>query len=518
MFVQTNLTTVFLTAAHTEGVLKQIEAGLAGSLKNFVIMDELNLTTAMKKRLSAASESVKYWTLAEVMEAGRKKVQPYAKVGWNDIYTFSYTSGTTSDPKGAMMSHGNLLTMLHANVPLMKVEGECRYVSYLPLAHVYERTIMNFMLCQRAKYAIFNGNVQKLTEDLQILKPTVFASVPRLYSKFYDVIKGKVKPLTGIAKHMYNKALSTKLAKIRYNGKPYHAFWDRLVFGKMKANLGGECQILVTASAPIDCEVLEYLKVCFCAPIVEAYGQTEATGGEFISARYDPIMNHVGGPSNCNEFKLKDVPSMSYTSKDLDSEGRHCPRGEICVRGANVIPGYYKNEEKTKESINSDGWLCSGDIGVILPGSNALKIIDRLKNIFKLSQGEYVAPEKLENVFKMCPTIADIFIYGDSLKSCLVGVINVEEKLYVKNCAEAGITGSFAELCENAEGKKLLMAEIMNWHKEKKLNGIEKPKDFFIDPTPFENHGLLTTTFKIKRNEAKIQYLPILDKMYEKLF
>lgn len=140
---------------------------------------------------------------------------------------------------------------------------------------------------------------------------------------------------------------------------------------------------------------------------MEAYGQTEGTGGEFASGRYDPQMGHVGGPAPCNEFKLKDVPDMKYTSKDKDVNGRPCPRGEICVRGANVIPGYYKNEEKTNEAIDEDGWLMSGDIGMILPGSNALKIFDRKKNIFKLSQGEYVAPEKLENSLKICQSIVD---------------------------------------------------------------------------------------------------------------
>ena len=114
-----------------------------------------------------------------------------------------------------------------------------------------------------------------------------------------------------------------------------------------------------------------------CCPIIEAYGQTEACGGEFCSGRSDPIMGHVGGPATCNEFRLQDVPAMKYTSEDKDADGNSAPRGEICVRGNNVIPAYYKNEEKTIETISADGWLQSGDIGVILHGSNALKIVDR---------------------------------------------------------------------------------------------------------------------------------------------
>lgn len=136
----------------------------------------------------------------------------------------------------------------------------------------------------------------------------------------------------------------------------------------------------------------------------------------------------VGGPLPHNEFKLIDIPEMSYYSTDLDEQGRPSPRGEILVRGSNIIPGYYKNESQTNDTIDQDGWLHSGDIGQILGDSGALKIIDRRKNIFKLSQGEYVAPEKLEQIYKTADGVGDIFVYGDSFKSVLVAILNVEKE------------------------------------------------------------------------------------------
>lgn len=375
---------------------------------------------------------------------------------------------------------------------------------------------MNYVLYARGKYGIFNGNVFKLSEDLAILKPTIFASVPRLYSRFYDVINGKVKDLSGFKGWAYRSGLKAKQDNIRSKGKVTHTMWDNLVFNKMKNHLGGKCQILLTASAPIDQGVLEFLKIHFCAPIMEAYGQTEATGGEFASGRFDPIMGHVGGPSPCNEFKLVDVPDMKYTSEDVDEKGRKCPRGEICVRGANVIPGYYKNDEKTKETIDEDGWLLSGDIGMILPGSNALKIFDRKKNIFKLQQGEYVAPEKLENCLKMCPMLADIYVYGDSLQAVLIGIVNADETNVKKFAAANKIEGTFEELCVNDQVIGAIRKDIDNQQKISKFKGFERIKHFYVDPKLFDSNGLLTTTFKIKRNDAKAFYQEKIDELYAK--
>ena len=132
---------------------------------------------------------------------------------------------------------------------------------------------------------------------------------------------------------------------------------------------------------------------------------------------------------------MVDVPEMNYLSTDKDQNGNLCPRGEIWVRGPNIIPGYYKLDQKNKETITSDGWLKSGDIGQLCHPNNALKIIDWKKNIFKLAQGEYIAPEKLESAYQNAsPLINDIFVYGDSLKSSLVAVVNFEQDSFNKYC------------------------------------------------------------------------------------
>lgn len=206
---------------------------------------------------------------------------------------------------------------------------------------------------------------------------------------------------------------------------------------------------MVTGSAPIAQEVLDFMKTAMSCPIIEGYGQTQSSAASFLTSIQDPEAGHVGGVKPSLELKVVDVPDMNYLSTDKDSEGRLLPRGEVCTRGSSIIPGYYKDPEKSKEAIDDDGWLHSGDIGAILP-NGALKIVDRKKNIFKLSQGEYVAPEKLQNVYIRCTGVAEVFVHGDSLQSFLVGVIVPNEPVFMKVAESVGIKGlSLKELCND---------------------------------------------------------------------
>ena len=156
---------------------------------------------------------------------------------------------------------------------------------------------------------------------------------------------------------------------------------------------------MVTGSAPIDLEVLNFLKICFCCPILEGYGLTETSAATSLTDPTDPVSGHVGGPLECSKFRLRDVPEMQYLASD-----KPYPRGEVQIKGTNVTSGYYLRPDKTAESFDSEGWFCTGDVGMIYP-NGSLKIIDRAKNIFKLSQGEYIAPEKLENIYILLPLI-----------------------------------------------------------------------------------------------------------------
>lgn len=255
----------------------------------------------------------------------------------------------------------------------------------------------------------FGGNVLKLvSDDLPLLKPTFFPSVPRLYNKIYGTIKGKFAAATGCASWLIKKAVAHKMKQLQKNGSVTDGTYDKLVFKKTKAVIGGNVRLMITGSAPISKDVLDFLKICFCAPLNEGYGMTETSAGSVLTKVGDGVSGHVGGPVANVKLRLRDIPEMNYSHLD------NPPKGEVCFWGPSIMKGYFKNPEKTAESFSGE-WLLSGDVGEINPLNGSLKIVDRAKNIFKLSQGEYIAPEKLENQYIKSDFIGQIWLHGDSL-------------------------------------------------------------------------------------------------------
>lgn len=318
---------------------------------------------------------------------------------------------------------------------------------------------------------------------------------------------------TGIKAKLANKALAAKEKHYESGGYYTHKVWDKLVFSKMQDALGGNVKYMLTGSAPISSQVRKFMKICFACPFAEGYGQTEGMGGTFLTHPDDPEMGNVGGVIPHAEFKLIDVPEMNYFSTDKDADGNHCPRGEILTRSAAIIPGYYKDEEKSAETIDSDGWLHSGDIGTILP-NGALKITDRRKNIFKLSIGEYIAPDKLQEIYKTVRGVSDIYVHGESLKSVLVGVVFSEKPALLSVAKELGIEGSYEELCVNEDINKWFIQQLAAKQKEANLKGFERVVKIYISPKGFDELDLLTTTFKIKRHIAKDHFQSVIDTLY----
>merc|ERR1712178_282932 len=212
---------------------------------------------------------------------------------------------------------------------------------------------------------------------------------------------------------------------------------DKIVFKKVQTLLGGRVNMAITGAAPINPDILNTLRAAFGSHIIEGYGQTECSAALSATLPGDHE-GTVGAPLVCNQVKLVDVPDMNYFAKDN--------KGEVCVRGANVMKGYFKNPEKTAETIDENGWLHTGDIGMWTE-DGALKIIDRKKNIFKLAQGEYIAPEKIENIYIRSSAAMQVFVHGESLQAFLVVLVVPDPETFVGWCSEKGFKGELAELC-----------------------------------------------------------------------
>jgi long-chain acyl-CoA synthetase len=437
--------------------------------------------------------------ISKLEAEGAASVAPTNPTNPDSIATICFTSGTTGLPKGVILTHGNLLSFISSyqhlteNGQIYPIGKDDIHISYLPLAHVFERIVQSVLTFSGSSMGFYQGDTLKLLEDVGELKPTIFASVPRLFNRIYDKVLGNVKATGGLAAFLFNMAYESKAYWLK-KGYIKHSIWDRIVFSKVRARLGGRVQLMLTGAAPISKDVMDFLRICFSAKVIEGYGQTETTGCAFATHTTDVSSGHVGPPAPSCIAKLRDVPSMNYLSTD-----KPFPRGEICIKGSNCFKGYYKEPKKTAETLTEDGWVMTGDIGY-WDDKGRLVIIDRVKNIFKLAQGEYIAPEKVEVVYQKHELIAQSFVYGDSLQSTLVGIIIPEVEPFLAWAKNNGFAGKTAEELVRDKNVCNAVQKVLEKHgKDNNLKGFENVKAVHLDLDPFTaENGILTPTFKLK--------------------
>ncbi|TMW67687.1 hypothetical protein Poli38472_011307 [Pythium oligandrum] len=463
-------------------------------------------------RKEAESKNLVLKSLKELMEVGKSKPVEADPPTPDDIATICYTSGTTGNPKGAMLSHGNMVSAVAATYALHPMTPEDVHLSYLPLAHVLERAVQSVVLGGGGSVGFYQGEIPKLMDDLAALQPTLFPSVPRVMNRVHDKILQGVEKAGGLKKFMFNWAYAAKKKNLA-QGYIHHAFWDALVFNKIKQLMGGKVRLMMNGSAPISQDCKEFLQIVFGCPVIEGYGMTETCAIIGLSTTQFAPGTHVGLPIPGLEVCLFNVPEMNYTAED-----KPCPRGEICVRGPNVFKGYYKDPEKTAEAVDADGWLHTGDIAKWNP-DGTLAIIDRKKNIFKLSQGEYVAPEKIENVYLKSGLVAQIFVHGNSLQNYLVGVVvpdleGVGE--WAKANGHSSDTESLKKLVEtSAELKDAIVKDMGVVAKKFGLFRFEQVAQLHLTNDTFTvENNLVTPTFKLKRPQLVERYEKEISAMY----
>ncbi|GMP96634.1 hypothetical protein CsSME_00045180 [Camellia sinensis var. sinensis] len=434
----------------------------------------------------------------------------------SDICTIMYTSGTTGDPKGVLISNNSIVTLIAGVRCLLGSVHESLtekdvYLSYLPLAHIFDRVIEECFINIGGSIGFWRGDVKLLTEDIGELKPTIFCAVPRVLDRIYAGLQQKISSGGLLKNTMFNFAYSYKLHNMKKGSKHVDAapLCDKIVFNKVKHGLGGNVRLILSGAAPLATHVEAFLRVVACCHVLQGYGLTESCAGTFVSLPNElGMLGTVGPPVPNVDVCLESIPEMGYDA--LSST----PRGEICIRGDTLFSGYYKREDLTKEVL-IDGWLHTGDVGEWQP-NGSMKIIDRKKNIFKLSQGEYVAVENLENVYGSVTGIDSIWVYGNSFESFLVAVVNPNKQVLERWAEENGVPGDFNSLCENPKAKQNVLVELTRIGKEKKLKGFEFIKAVHLDPEPFDmERELLTPTFKKKRPQLLKYYQNIVDNMYK---
>ena len=433
------------------------------------------------------------------------------------IMTICYTSGTTGNPKGVMLSQRNLISVLETVIDggSIPVDEYAAHISFLPLAHIFERMVISGFMGIGAKVGFISGSVKTtLMEDIKYFGPTLLFTVPKVLLTIRNKVFEGFNKLSGWKKKLAYTAYYTKLDNYKKYGIVTHALYDLLVFKKIREMFGNRIKTVLCASAPLRKELADDFKVFLSVPVVEGLGMTELSGSPFCT-NYNDYTNFTAGGVNWGaRMLLKSVPDLGYTVDD-EIEGIKCPAGEMCLKGPLVFHGYYKNDEENKNCFDEEGYFHTGDVGRIFPNyGNGLKIVDRVKEIFKLSQGEYIIPAKLESVYLKSIYVSQIMIYGNPTKNKIIGIIIPDKK----KCAEE-LNMSIEDLVKDNKNEaliNLIVKDFENLAREAEFNGLERLKYIIIDFDEFtNNNNCLTPTMKIIRKNVEKKYKERIDDLYD---
>lgn len=446
-------------------------------------------------------DGIDHWTkfLAEGEGKEDAEVEAIMKtIVEDDLATLIYTSGTTGVPKGVMLSHKNLVSNSLSCIERLPVDSNGKSLSFLPICHVYERMLVYlYMITGVSIY--FAESMETIGDNLREVKPEVFTAVPRLLEKVYDKIVAKGSELTGIKKTLFFWALDLgeKYEPYGANGVWYEfqlSIARKLIFSKWKEALGGNVLAVASGSAALSPRLARVF-LAAGVPVMEGYGLTETSPVATVNASHNKglMIGTVGRVIDGVEVKIADD-------------------GEILIKGPNVMIGYYKQPEKTKEVLADDGWFSTGDIGKFV-GDGFLKITDRKKEIFKTSGGKYIAPQMMENKFKESRFIEQIMVIGESQKHPAAFVVPNFEFLEDWCVRKKVPFNSNSEVIKNEKVIARIKREL--GHYNESFGNWEQVKKFeLVDSTWSVDTKELTPTLKLKRKFIMDKYKDLFDKIY----
>lgn len=440
----------------------------------------------------------------------------------NTLYTISFTLGTTgANPKGAKLTHRNIALAVAFFVSTKRQVPDGRALIYLPLTHIFERGTLAFAISTgyhlgfpHLSFGEKQDAFASLVEDCRVFKPHYFSIVPRLLTKFESAVKSHLAESNErvILQEVIANKMSAQAAADGADGKsdaldtygPYHHLrkmfgFDNLVWTQ-------------TASAPVNPNTLKYLKAALNIGVSQLYGLTESTGAYTRSPDYEHIPGSCGPTGISCEVKLVSRPEMGYLVENHE--------GELLIRGAEIFAGYFKNDAETKKVYDTaTGWFATGDISRIDPVTGRIYIIDRVKNFFKLQQGEYISPEKVENVYlSLNPVIQQLYVHGDSLRAWLVGVVGITHEAGCTFLKKKPSQLSPEEMVEeiNQLPNKRRFLHAINTTTRAHLNGIERLHNIHIEINPLRlDRDVVTPTLKLKRAVAARFFKDVFSRLYD---
>ncbi len=422
-----------------------------------------------------------------------------AELKADDLATIIYTSGTTGEPKGVMLTHGNFTSNVVAISKGLPIRNTDRSLAVLPLSHIFERTVF-YVLCSNGVSIHYCPAFDQIALYLQQVKPTIMTAVPRLFEQVYHKIVKKGKAAGGYKTKLFNWALGVGqqywTAKDTHGSispalAAKHALASRLVFSKWRDGVGGSLRFFVSGGAPLS-KKLSYAFWGAGIPILQGYGMTEAC----VACANRPDDNKVGSigtPFEGIEMKIG-------------------PQDEILIKGPNVMQGYLNKPEETLKAIDPEGYYHTGDVGY-QDADGHFYVTDRIKDLFKLSNGKYVAPLQVESLLKQSPLVSQAIVVGSGRKQ--VGALIVPDWDSLKEAMQAdGVPaeGSREELTDNPHFIKRVQRDAVELTRE--LSDYERVKRVYLLPREFSiDKGEMTPTLKIKRGVIDEKYEEAIDEI-----
>lgn len=450
-----------------------------------------------------AGGEVAIYSIDQVENIGTESKRPMNPPSASDIVTINYTSGTTGPPKGVVLTHGSAVAATTSALTMLEHKPGDTVLSYLPLAHIYARMAEHGAFYAGGRIGYFHGNVVELVDDMKLLRPTGFISVPRLYSRFGNVIRSLTVEQPGFKGALSRHVVSTKMANLK-NPDPTqatnkHMLYDRVLGKKVAAGLGlDRAKAMISGSAPLDPSLQNFLRVIMGIDLIQGYGMTETYAMAMAQPPSDMSAGNCGHLCPAIEACLVSLPDMEYSVDD-----KPFPRGELLLRGPVLFKEYFKNPEETAKTMTEDGWFRTGDVCKI-DEHNRFVIIDRRKNVLKLAQGEYISPERLEGVYlSELGYLAQGYIHGDSMQTFLVGIFGVQVDAFagfagkvLKRTIEPTDVEGVRAVLEDPKVRAAVISDFNRVARKHKLAGYEHVKNLrlMIDPFTIEN-DLLTPTY-----------------------
>ena len=453
-------------------------------------------------RKMSAELDVKIVSFTDVEVIGVKSLLSMVPPTPEDTVTINYTSGTTGSPKGVVLTHRAAVAASSASLIAAPQQSTNVSFSYLPLAHIFERSTEQSCMGAGTGIAFFKGNPLDIVDDMKLCKPNGFIGVPRIFNRFASTIKAVSTEAPGWKGTMSRYIVQTKLDAMKNPDSPgatdKHAVYDRILGNQLLKMFGLErAEYLVSGSAPLDPDVHRLLRAALPTRVAQGYGMTETYAVSLVQLEGDLSTGNCGAVAPCYELCLQDVPDMEYLSTDKPQ-----PRGELLIRGNSLFKEYYKNPEETKKTMTEDGWLRTGDIATV-DAMGRFKIIDRRKNVLKLAQGEYVSPERIENVYLgNLSYLSAAYVHGDSSQAHLVMIAAVMPDSFAAFAGkllgkQIGATDYPAIIAAAGEAKvrQAVLKDLDRVGRKAKFNSYERVRNVVIMLEPFTiDNELLTPT------------------------